>query len=1447
MDIRESKVAEEMSLLEEELLQRKRAEEGLAKMNECFLNFGTDPLENINRLTALCGELLGATCALYNRLDRGMLCSWGQWSTPPDYNSVDKPDGHICYDVIKRGSDQVLVVRNLPETHYAQTDPNVIPYKLQTYVGRAVKFGGAYVGSLCVVYQSDFVPSEEDKRFMEIIASAIGVEERRKRVEEALRESEEKYRDLFENANDLVQSVDTEAKFLYVNRKWLEVLEYTKDEVENLTLTDVLRKDQIPHCMELFRKVSCGEAVNQVETVFVSKNGKEIPVEGNVNAQFKDGKFVACRGIFRDITERKRAEEALRESEERFRTLFENSTIGLYRTTPDGRILLANPTLIRVLGYSSFDELAQRNLEEEGFEPGYPRSKFRERIEREGELKGLETAWRRRDGSVIFIRESAKAIRDADGTVLYYEGTVEDITERKRTEEALQRLKEFNESIVQNMGEGIVVEDTQGYITFVNPSAAALLGYHVEELVGQHWTVMIPPDQQSKVKVADGRRVLGESDQYEVEAVRKDGMRVPLLVTGSPRFEGEQFAGTVAVFTDITERKRAEAEIQHHLRRLQALREIDQAISSSLELKGILEVLLDKLTELPRVDRASIMVLKPGTKKLGMVAVRGLSEEFARIAEVRLRDGLPHLVAEQEKPLIITDLMEDERLVYRDLLQREGVASYIGLPLLAKGELIGVLSIYSRERYRWSQEQTDFFHTLAGQAAIAIESARLYEETRRKAEELAVLNEIGRAVSSVMQLDDLWELISQEASRVIDTSNLSIALYDEKKEISFPLYLEEGQRRTPEKRPAGRGITEYVIKSAKPLMINQDLVSRLKELNVEPIGRPSKSWLGVPMLSEDQVIGVLAIQDYQKENAYDESHLRLLSTIASQAAIAIENARLYSETIDSREKAEWYGERMQNLQEIATSMTSTLSLDEVLQRIANGALKSLRTQAVALWVVDERDNTLELMTTVTSLGKGIISRLEKMMEMRARDVKLPMKEGQNMLVDALLHKKIILGQDFTSDIMGPPSILTLLQKILRIQAITVIPLLAKDKVVGAITFPTPPQEEITEEEIRLMTMFANQAAIAIHNAELYNEILHRVQTIEAMREIDRTVLSGLTLKEVTEAIASTIGKLIPYDRASIAVLEDGTFAIVASLANGQVAIPKEIRISATETFLSEVVAGQQPVYRPDISSREHLYRYDKQLLEEGITSDLVIPFVARGKVLGTLNLGRYQRNGFDEKAISLARDLARQLAIAIDNAQAYERLKTQNLQTISALAAAVEAKDPYTSGHNEKVTQFAVAIAEKMELSPDEIEDLRVAGLLHDIGKIGIPDSVLNKPARLTSAERIMINSHPVIAAEIVGKIEALTHLVPPIRHHHEWYDGNGYPDGLKEEEIPLMARILAVADGFEAMTSERPYRRPLTEEEALAELGKGAGTQWDPQVVEVFVKIMKKERARSQ
>jgi putative nucleotidyltransferase with HDIG domain len=187
--------------------------------------------------------------------------------------------------------------------------------------------------------------------------------------------------------------------------------------------------------------------------------------------------------------------------------------------------------------------------------------------------------------------------------------------------------------------------------------------------------------------------------------------------------------------------------------------------------------------------------------------------------------------------------------------------------------------------------------------------------------------------------------------------------------------------------------------------------------------------------------------------------------------------------------------------------------------------------------------------------------------------------------------------------------------------------------------------------------------------------------------------------------------------------------------------------------------------------------------------------------------------------------------------QNYTEMREMFTQTITALAEAVDKRDPFTSKHSWRVKEIAGDIGRVMRFNEADLEALEWGGLLHDVGKIGVPDSVLLKQDRLTKDERMQMNSHPVLGAEIIQPVSRLSRELPIIRHHHEWYNGSGYPDRLIGDEIPLLARVLHVADSFEAMTAARPYRMtPLTPEQAIAELRKFAGIQFDPKVVDAFV-----------
>ena len=244
---------------------------------------------------------------------------------------------------------------------------------------------------------------------------------------------------------------------------------------------------------------------------------------------------------------------------------------------------------------------------------------------------------------------------------------------------------------------------------------------------------------------------------------------------------------------------------------------------------------------------------------------------------------------------------------------------------------------------------------------------------------------------------------------------------------------------------------------------------------------------------------------------------------------------------------------------------------------------------------------------------------------------------------------------------------------------------------------------------------------------------------------------------------------------------------------------------------------------------------------KGLSSLLSVPLKVRDEIVGTINAFSYKRNlRYTEGHAKLLIILASRAAQAIENARLFENLQRTFRETIEGLVSTLEAKDTYTSGHSRRVTQYANIIVREMGLSHEEAEKIEWAGLLHDIGKIGIRLEALNKPEKITDEEHEMFKDHCVMGKQILESIHFLREVIPFVLHHHEWYDGNGYPDGIKGDEIPLGARILAVADSYDAMTSDRPYRKAMSEKKAISELEKFSGSQFDPAVVDVFIKLIK-------
>jgi len=269
-----------------------------------------------------------------------------------------------------------------------------------------------------------------------ILGTAVDITDR-KEMEEELKASEEKYRAVVEQSLENIYIMDMKnKKILEVNPAFRNLLGYSAAEMKNLKPYAFIAHSQA----DIDRQISEVEKKGRIfvgERQYKCKDGHIVDVEVNASVINYMGEKAMCV-VSRDITDRKKAEEVLRESESLFRSLFENNIIGIYRTTPEGRIIMANPALVKMMGFPSFEELAERDLERNSFEIGYPRQDFKDQIEEKGQVIGMESAWKKKDGSVLFIRESARVIRDKEGKTLFYEGTIEDITERKKDEELIK-------------------------------------------------------------------------------------------------------------------------------------------------------------------------------------------------------------------------------------------------------------------------------------------------------------------------------------------------------------------------------------------------------------------------------------------------------------------------------------------------------------------------------------------------------------------------------------------------------------------------------------------------------------------------------------------------------------------------------------------------------------------------------------------------------------------------------------------------------------------------------------------------------------------------------------------------------------------------------------------------------------------------------------------------
>lgn len=395
-----------------------------------------------------------------------------------------------------------------------------------------------------------------------------------------------------------------------------------------------------------------------------------------------------------------------------------------------------------------------------------------------------------------------------------------------------------------------------------------------------------------------------------------------------------------------------------------------------------------------------------------------------------------------------------------------------------------------------------------------------------------------------------------------------------------------------------------------------------------------------------------------------------------------------------------------------------------------------------------------------------------------------------------------------------------------------VPMKSGDKSLGLMLLDSRQEVEFTGEQVDLAVASATQAAMAIEKSGLLADMEGRLKQMAAIGIVARNLTSYLDRRDQFESILEMATALMRSTGAVFMMLEEMFSELKLEAASGSCGWASGDGFDAMARLAfdtGEVIVWESGLPDPRFPA-----------LDGGVASVMASPLMVREKAIGVLAVANSREGDrYSDEDRELFKNFSAQAAVSIENTNLYERLQDTYLGAIGSLAAAIEARDPYTVGHSARVTQYAVAIAESMGLYKEEVEELRLAGLLHDLGKIGVPDSILNKPGRLTDEEYLAIKMHPALSMRIIEPLPHLGNIIPIIYHHHERYDGKGYLDGKARDGIPLGARVIAVADSYEAMTSDRPYRKALSREEAISELVNNAGTQFDPVVVEHFLRLL--------
>ena len=864
-------------------------------------------------------------------------------------------------------------------------------------------------------------------------------------------------------------------------------------------------------------------------------------------------------------------------------------------------------------------------------------------------------------------------------------------------------------------------------------------------------------------------------------------------------------------------------EESRRARIIEALAEIANVIATTRDTSLAMEEIARRSLELLNASNIAIYLLQDDDKTLKIVTANGLYQDKLLSHTIFVGEGITgNIVATGKAEIVNSTLMDPRRVrVPGTPAEDSEIETMMSAPLILREKPIGAINAWRlRTNGLFSETELNYLVAIAHQASIAIESGRLFGEISRRVQETAAIAEVGRDISSTLKLDVVLERIAAYAKDLLHAETSAVYL-NEPTSSELRAIAAIGVEATEIKNDPirlGTGILGNIATQMVGEIVN-DTVADARAITIkgtEP--NPFEHIMGVPVVLKDQLMGLLVVWRAGKELEFKPTELSFLTSLAQQAAIAIENARLFHAEQQRRQEAE-------TLREATAIVATTLERERAIELILEQLAHVLPYDSASVQLL--REDYLEIVG-----GRGW------QYESSILGMRFPIP-GDNPNTIVIQERRPVfinsINDRFESFRSGPHS---------HIQSWLGVPFIAHGDVIGMLSIDSIVNGYFNEEHIRLATAFANQAAITIDNAQLHEKSEYQIRRLTALRDVDTAIASSLDLRVTLNILMDNAASQLRADAMSILIYNNNLQLLetIASVGFRSGSIRRQYRIG--EGLAGKIAINRKSLHIQELSQAE--YSSMRWLGEEKFITYSGYPLLGKGQIKGVLEAFFRAPFSPDNDWLEFMQTIVGQAAIAIDNAQMFENLQRSNQElslaydtTLEGWGKALELRDKETEGHTRRVTELTVRLARRLNVNDSDITHIHRGVLLHDIGKMGVPDQILRKTGPLDDSEWEQMRKHPQYAYDLLYPIAYLRPALDIPYCHHEKWDGSGYPRGLKGEKIPLAARIFAIVDVWDALLSDRPYRKTWPRERAIEYITKEAGTRFDPIITRVFLEMM--------